>query len=93
MDDALEKAIPDLEKDTEADPLQKEIDPLRLSTSRGHVPGPHRGTGRGRTPAHRAGPAQTSSQPMPQLTLEVVGSDRPRRSCTQEDTTRSKKKK
>ena len=44
VDDALEKAIPELEKDKEADPLQKEIDPLLLSTSRGHVPGPRRGT-------------------------------------------------
>ena len=93
VDDALEKAIPELEKDKEADPLQKAIDPLRLSTSRGHVPGPRRGAGRGRTTVPRAGPAQTTSQPMPQLTVEIVGSDRPRRSCTQEETTTTKKKK
>ncbi len=93
MDDASEKTIPDLEKDKEADPLQKDIDPLRLSTSRGHAPGPRRGAGRGRTPVPRAPPA---SQPMPPLTLEVVGggSERPRRrACTQEETTTTKKKK
>ncbi len=89
------KAIPYLEKDKEADPLQKAIDPLRLSTSRGHVPGPRRGAGRGRTPVPRAPPAQTASQPMPPLTLEVVGcgSKRPRRACTQEETTTKKKNK
>ena len=91
MDDELEKANPELEKETETDPLQKDIDPLRLSTSSGHTPGPRRGAGRGRTQVPRAGPAQTTSQPMPQLTLEIVGSDRPRRSCTQEETTKKKK--
>ena len=90
MDDASAKAIPDLEKDKEADPLQKNIDPLHLSTSRGHTPGPRRGAGRGRTPGHRAPPA---SQPMPPLTLEVVGggSERLRRACTQEEPTKKKK--
>ena len=86
----MEKGIPDLEKDKEADPLQKEIDPFRLATSRGHVAGPRRGAGRGRTPVHRAPPEKTASQPMPPLTLEVV-SERPRRSCTQEETTKKKK--
>ena len=92
MDDALEKGTPPLEKDQE-DPLQKDIDPLRLATSRGHVPGPRRGAGRGRgrAPVPRAPPAQTASQPMPPLTLEVVGSERPRRACTQEEPTRRKK--
>ena len=90
MDDASAKTIPDLEKDKEADPLQKDIDPLRLSTSRGHAPGPRRGAGRGRTPVPRAPPA---SQPMSPLTLEVVGggSERPRRACTQEEPTKKKK--
>ena len=93
MDDALEKGIPELEKDKEADPLQKDIDPLRLATSRGHVPGPRRGAGRGRgrAPEPRAPPAQTASQPMPPLTLEVVGPERPRRACTQEEPTKKKK--
>ncbi len=91
MDDALEKGIPELEKDKEADPLQKAIDPLRLATSRGHVPGPRRGAGRGRTPVHRAPPEKTASQPMPPLTLEVVGPERPRRACTQEEPTKRKK--
>ncbi len=61
MDDALEKGIPELELDK--DPLQQEIDPLRLATSRGHVPGPRRGAGRGRgrAPVPRAPPAQTAS--------------------------------
>ena len=93
----MEKGIPELEKDKEADPLQKDIDPLRLATSRGHVPGPRRGAGRGRgrAPVPRAPPAQTASQPMPPLTLEVVGcgSERPRRACTQEETTTKKKNK
>ena len=89
MDDALEKGIPELEMDKEADPLQQEIDHLHLATSRGHVPGPRRGAGRGRG---RAPPAKTASQPMPPLTLEVVGSERPRRACTQEETTTKKKK-
>ena len=89
MDDAFEKGIPELELDK--DPLQQEIDPLRLATSRGHVPGPRRGAGRGRTPVPRASPAQTASQPMPPLTLEVVGSERPRRACTQEEPTKRKK--
>ena len=98
MDDALEKAIPELEKATDADPLQRDIDPLLLATSRGHVPGPRRGAGRGRgrTPVPRVPPAQAASQPMPPLTLEVVGggSERPRRrACTQEETTTTKKKK
>ena len=97
-DDPLKKdkdANP-LEKDKDADPLQKNIDPLRLSTSRGHTPGPRRGAGRGRTPGHR-GPT-AASQPMPPLTFdsrfEVAGgvSERPRRSCTQEETTTKKKK-
>ena len=92
MDDASAKTIPDLENDKEADPLQKDIDPLRLSTSRGHAPGPRRGAGRGRTPVPRAPPAKTASQPPP-LTLEVVGSERPRRACTQEETTTKKKNK
>ena len=93
MDDALEKGIPELEMDKEADPLQQEIDPLRLATSRGHVPGPRRGAGRGwgRTPVPRAPPAKTASQPMLSLTLEVVGSERPRRACTQEEPTKRKK--
>ena len=92
VDDALEKAIPELEKATEADPLQRDIDPLRVATSRGHVPGPRRGAGRGRgrTPVPRAPPAKTASQPPP-LTLEVVGSERPCRACTQEETTTKKK--
>jgi hypothetical protein len=96
----LEKAIPELEKATEADPLQRDIDPMRLATSRGHVQGPRRGAGwgRGRTPVPRAPPraAQAASQPIPPLTLEVVGggSERPRRrACTQEETTTTKKKK
>ena len=95
MDDALEEGIPGLEKDKEADPLQKEIDPLRLATCRGHVPGPRRGAGRGRgrAPVPRAPPTQTASQPMQPLTLEVVGSERPRRACTQEETTTTTKKK
>ena len=89
----LEKvADPELEKDKVADPLQKEIDPLLLATSRGHVPGPRRGArGRGRVPVPRAPPSM--SQPLPQLTLEVVGggAERPRRSCTQEESTKKKK--
>ena len=88
VDAALEKAIPELEKATEADPLQRDIDPMRLATSRGHVPGPRRGAGRGQG---RAPPAQTASQPMPPLTLEVVGPERPRRACTQEEQTKRKK--
>ncbi len=93
MDDALEKGIPELEKDKQADPLQRDIDPLRLATPRGHVPGPCRGArrGRGRAPVPRALPAQTASQPMPPLTLEVVGPERPRRACTQEEPTKRKK--
>ncbi len=73
VDDALEEATPELEKakDKVTDPLQKEIDPLLLSTSRGHTPGPRRGAGRGRTPGHR-GPT-AASQPMPPLPLEVPG--------------------
>ncbi len=94
MDDALEKpeGIPELETDKEADPLQQEIDPLRLATSRGHFPGPRRGAGRGRrrAPVPRAPPAKTASQPMPPLTLEVVGAERPRRACTQEETKKKK---
>ncbi len=97
MDDALDalekpERIPELETDKEADPLQQEFDPLRLATSHGHVPGPRRGAGRGRdrTPVPRAPPAKTASQPPP-LTLEVVGSERPRRACTQEETTKKKK--
>ncbi len=82
----MEKGIPELELDK--DPLQQEIDPLRLATSCGHVPGPRRGAGRGRGSAP---PAQTASQPMPPLTLEVVGSERPRSVCTQEKPTRRKK--
>ena len=92
VDDALEEAIPELEKEKDkvTDPLQKEIDPLLLSTSRGHTPGPRRGAGRGRTPGHR-GPT-AASQPMPPLPLEVVGSGRPpRRACTQEETSKKKK--
>ena len=91
--DKVEKdkvADPELEKDKVADPLQKNIDPLLLSTSRGHTPGPRRGAGRGRKPGHRGPPAQAASQPMPQLPLEVV-SERPRRSCTQEETTKKMK--
>ncbi len=93
MDDALETGVPELEKDKEADPLQRDIDPLRLATSRGHVPGPRRGAGmgRGRAPVPRAPPAQTASQPMPPLTLEVVAPERPRRACTQEEPTKRKK--
>ncbi len=93
MDDALEKGIPELEMDKEADPLQQEIEPLRLATSSGHVTGPRRGAGRGRgrVPVPRAPPAQTASQPMPPLTLEVVGSERPRRACTQDESTKRKK--
>ena len=88
----LEKAIPELEKDKEADPLQKAIDPLRLSTSRGHVLGPRRGTGRGRTPGQRGPTAASQPHPMPPLPLEVVGSERPpRRACTQEETSKKKK--
>ncbi len=90
MDDGaqVDEDIPVLEKHKEANPLQKDIDPLRLSTSRGHVPGPRRGAGRGRT---RAPPAQTASQPLPPLTLEVVGgSERPRRACTQEEPAKRK---
>ena len=87
----LSVADPELEKDKVADPLQKEIDPLLLATSRGHVPGPRRGAGRGRgrVPVPRA----PQSQPMPQLTVEVVGggAERPRRSCTQEELTKKKK--
>ena len=91
MDDALEKGIPELEKDKVADPLQKEIDPMRLATSRGHVPGPRRGAGRGRTPGHR-GPTAASQPMMPPLPLEVVGSGRPpRRACTQEEPSKKKK--
>ncbi len=100
MDGTGDKAADPLEKDKvadplerakDADPLQKNIDPLLLSTSRGHTPGPRRGAGRGRTPGHR-GPT-AASQPMPPLTLEVAGgvSERPRRSCTQEETTTKKK--
>ena len=92
MDDALEEAIPELEKEKDKviDPLQTEIDPKRLATSRGHVPGPRRGAGRGRTPGHRAPTA--ASQPMRPLPLEVVGSGRPpRRACTQEETSKKKK--
>ena len=87
-----DKVADPVEKDKDADPLQKDIDPLRLSTSRGHTPGPRRGAGRGRTPGHR-GPT-AASQPMPPLTFEVAGgvSERPRRSCTQEETTTKKKK-
>ena len=71
----------------EADPLQQEIDPKRLSTSRGHVPGPRPGARKGRGRA----PAKPTSQPMPPLTLEVVGADRPRRrACTQEVTRQRK---
>ncbi len=87
----MEKAIPELEKDKKADPLQKAIDPLRLATSRGHVPGPRRGGRRGLTPVPRAPPAQTASQPMPPLTLEVVEPERPRRACTQEEPAKRKK--
>ncbi len=88
-----DKAADPLEKDKEGDPLQKNIDPLLLSTSRGHTRGPRRGAGRGRTPGHRGPPPQAASQPMPPLTLEVVGgvSERPRRACTQEETTTRKK--
>ena len=90
-----DKVANPLEKDKDADPLQKDIDPLRLSTSRGHTPGPRRGAGRGRHPGHR-GPTAASqpTRPMPPLTLEVAGgvSERPRRSCTQEETTTKKKK-
>ena len=93
MDDALEKGIPELETDKQADPLQQEIDPLRLATSRGHGPGPRRGAGRGRTPVPRAPPAQAASQPMPPLPLEIVGPERPRRACSQEGTTSTKRKK
>ena len=86
-------ADPELEKDKVADPLQKEIDPLLLATSRGHVPGPRRGPGRGRgrAPVPRAPPAQTASQPMTPLTLEVVGPESPRRACTQKEPTKRKK--
>ncbi len=93
MDDALEKGIPELEKDKAADKLQRDIDPLRLATSRGHVLGPRRGAGRGRgrAPVPRAPPAQTALQPMPPLTLEVVGPERPRRACTQEEPIKRKK--
>ena len=78
---------PQVEADKEADPLQHDIDPKRLSTSRGHVPGPRPGAGKGRARA----PAKPASQPMPALTLEVVGTDRPRRrACTQEDTKQKK---
>ena len=89
-----DKVADPLERAKDADPLQKNIDPLLLSTSRGHTPGPRRGAGRGRTPGHRGPPAQSASQPMPTLTLESVGggSERPRRSCTQEETTTKKKK-
>ena len=81
----MEVDIPQLETDKEADPfkLQHDIDPKRLSTSRGHVPGPRPGAGKGRGMA----PAKPASQPMPPLTMEVVGADRPRRRvCTQEET-------
>ena len=94
MDDALEEAIPELEKEKDKvmDPLQTEIDPKRLATSRGHVPGPRRGAGRGRTPGHRGPTAASQPQPMPPLPLEVVGSGRPpRRACTQEETSKKKK--
>ena len=74
---------PQVEADKEADPLQQDIDPKRLSTSRGHVPGPRPGAGKGRARA----PAKPASQPMPALIMEVVGTDRPRRrACTQEET-------
>ena len=87
-----DKVADPVEKDQDADPLQKDIDLLRLSTSRGHTPGPRRGAGRGRTPGHRG--LTAASQPMPPLTFEVAGgvSERPRRSCTQEETTSKKKK-
>jgi hypothetical protein len=90
VDDASEKGIPELETDKEADPLQKDIDPLLLATSRGHVPGPRRGAGRGRgrTPVARAPPA---SQPMPPLPLDVVGERPRRRAFTQEESTKTKK--
>ena len=89
-----DKVADPLEKDKDADPLQKDIDLLRLSTSRGHTPGPRRGAGRGRPPGLR-GPT-AASQPtrsMPPLTLEVAGgvSERPRRACTQDETTKKKK--
>jgi hypothetical protein len=78
---------PQVEADKEADPLQHDIDPKRLSTSRGHVPGPRPGAGKGRARA----PAKPASQPMPALTMEVVGTDRPRRrACTQEETKQKK---
>ena len=95
MDGTGDKAADPLEKDKIADKLQRDIDPLLLSTSRGHTPGPRRGAGRGRHPGHR-GPTAASqpTRPMPPLTLEVAGgvSERPRRSCTQEEPTRKKKK-
>ena len=79
--------IPQVEADKEADPLQQDIDPKRLSTSRGHVPGPRPGAGKGRARA----PVKPASQPMPPLTMEVVGTDRPRRrACTQEETRQRK---
>ena len=81
-----DKADP-LQTDQEADPLQQAIDPLRLATSRGHVPGPRRGAGRG---GGRVPRLKTASQPMPPLELEVVGAERPRRACTQDDPRRKK---
>ena len=83
----MEVDIPWLETDMEADPLQQAIDPKRLGTSRGHIPGPRRGAGKGRG---RAPPAKPASQPMPPLTFEFVGADRPRRACTQEETRQRK---
>ena len=83
----MEVDIPQSETDKKADPLQQAIDPMRLASSRGHVPGPRRGAGRGRG---RAPPAKPASQPMPPLTFEVVGADRPRRACTQEETRQRK---
>ena len=71
--------------------MQRDIDPLRLSTSRGHVPGPLRGAGRGRAGGKVLQTKKGSSQPMPPLEFEVVQEERPRRACTQEDGKKKKK--